>query len=339
MIDWNELLETNDFVLDKSPNDTFLDPYLYLTLLPSANHNVRRRFLLALNTAYFGIAADELLDTIEHVVGILHNLSLLIDDVEDSSLFRRGMPTAHTRFGEPLTINCANLMYFVAMNLASSRLPEVYSRSHGGDTIAFSARTLQILTQEMLNLHRGQGLDIYWRDFLNPHALPLIKQYLEMVKDKTGGLFRLSVKLLKECCDKEISSPYMQVTNILGIMYQVRDDYLNLIDAGYAHMKGVAGEDLVEGKISLPILHCLHQSESTPVHKFIFETSREERLALTDLRQQCIDFMRDTGSLQFTKDLLVNCQERVHDLINNDLSVKEKHGAPLLAMVDGLCDV
>lgn len=338
-MDWNEILETDDFVVDKSPDESFLEPFLYLTQLPSANHNVRRRFLLAFNTAYFDIAADDLLSTIEHVVGILHNLSLLIDDVEDSSLFRRGMPTAHTRFGEPLTINCANLMYFVAMQLALSRIPEVYARSNPADAARLSARTLQIVIQEMLNLHRGQGLDIYWRDFLDPHALPLIKQYLEMVKDKTGGLFRLSVKLLNECCDKEVSAPYMQVTNILGIMYQVRDDYLNLIDADYAHMKGVAGEDLIEGKLSFPILHCLQHSDSSPVHKFMFETSRQDRLALTDMRQQCIDFMRSTGSLQFTKDFLVNCQEKVHHLVSSDPSVKKEAGSALLAIVDGLCDV
>jgi geranylgeranyl pyrophosphate synthase len=51
-------------------------------------------------------------DTLRHIKGIirkLHNASLLIDDIEDSSTMRRGQPVAHAIYGVPLTINCGNL--------------------------------------------------------------------------------------------------------------------------------------------------------------------------------------------------------------------------------------
>lgn len=55
-------------------------------------------------------------------------------------------------------------------------------------------KLIQIFTEELLNLHRGQGMDLYWRDSL---TCPSEADYLEMVGNKTGGLFRLAIKLMQ----------------------------------------------------------------------------------------------------------------------------------------------
>jgi geranylgeranyl diphosphate synthase, type III len=102
-----------------------------------------------------------------------------VDDVEDSSLLRRGIPVAHSIFGTAQTINSANYVYFCALG----ELRKL--KSH----IA-----IDIYTDELLNLHRGQGMDLFWRDTL---TCPTEEDYLEMVGNKTGGLFRLAVKLMQ----------------------------------------------------------------------------------------------------------------------------------------------
>ena len=102
-----------------------------------------------------------------------------VDDVEDSSLLRRGIPVAHSIFGTPQTINSANYVYFKALQ----------------DLLLMNNPTLiKIFTEELLNLHRGQGMDLYWRDSL---TCPSEADYLEMVGNKTGGLFRLAIKLMQ----------------------------------------------------------------------------------------------------------------------------------------------
>lgn len=102
-----------------------------------------------------------------------------IDDIEDSSLLRRGVPVAHSVFGAAQTINTANYVYFCALQeLARLRNP----------------LTVEIYTEELLNLHRGQGLDLYWRDSL---ICPTAEEYVYMVNNKTGGLFRLAIKLMQ----------------------------------------------------------------------------------------------------------------------------------------------
>ena len=102
-----------------------------------------------------------------------------VDDVEDSSMLRRGVPVAHNIFGTAQTINSANYVYFCALR----ELRKVKC-----------ADAIDIYTDELVNLHRGQGMDLYWRDTL---TCPAEEDYLEMVGNKTGGLFRLAIKLMQ----------------------------------------------------------------------------------------------------------------------------------------------
>jgi geranylgeranyl diphosphate synthase, type III len=86
---------------------------------------------------------------------------------------------AHSIFGVPQTINSANYVYFRALN-------EVQSMHN--------PRAVLVFTEELLNLHRGQGMDLFWRDTL---TCPSEADYIEMINNKTGGLYRLALKLMQ----------------------------------------------------------------------------------------------------------------------------------------------
>lgn len=325
---------------------SILEPYRYLELIPSNNKNVRLTFLRAFNEIFYHIKDELVLADIDEVISIFHNASLLIDDIEDGSDFRRGLPTAHRRFGVPLTINSGNLMYFVALEKAMKigEGAREASQKEGGAASVDGARAVavsRILTDEMLFLHRGQGLDIYWRDhkesLVDP---PSVEEYLSMVMNKTGGLFRLSVRLL-ECFAPAKAPPCVPLANLLGIVYQIRDDYLNLVDTNYLHMKGVIGEDLIEGKLSLPILHALRYEVETgadcaslPVHSVLLPQSRQWLKDDQRVVARTIDYMRKTGSLQYTKVLLTEYHALAREMI-------QEHGpdCTLLRVVDQLCNV
>lgn len=62
---------------------------------------------------------DQILSTLTQIIEIFHNELLIINNIEDNSLLRRGIETAHLVYGLPITINSTNYMYFVAMNLIS----------------------------------------------------------------------------------------------------------------------------------------------------------------------------------------------------------------------------
>lgn len=320
-IDLDHLIQKDDELDYSTLPRLVIDPYEYLEKIPGNNGHIRNQFLQAFNELYYHIEYEDVLDEIDHIVTIFHELSLLIDDIEDDSSFRRGWPAAHTKYGVPLTINCGNLMYFVAMKRATSVLPEIYLKHNPRVCVAeLSASIQKILTNEMINLHHGQGLDIYWRDTPNviENNLPSLTEYAEMVMNKTGGLFRLSIKLLELFSTSETSQPSkIPLANLLGIIYQIRDDYLNLVDERYNHMKGTSGEDLLEGKASLPILHCLKNSEKSPVYRMLTEYKTSEERAKSDLLKVAIQFMEEeTQSLAFTKHLLLEyCDKARNEIV------------------------
>lgn len=330
-LDINKLIQPTEAYVPES-SDPIVQPYTYISETPSNNQNVRTRFLHAFNDLFYKISDESLLARISEIISVFHNSSLLIDDIEDDSKYRRGVPVAHVKYGIPTTINCGNLMYFVALQQAQQ-----LSGPHGSMEVKF--KSSQILIDELLNLHRGQGLDIYWRDYLKKlEKLPDVEEYLEMIKDKTGGLFRLAIKLLLLYSDVKENDQLVSLANLMGILYQVRDDYLNLVDAKYSAMKGTTCEDLIEGKLSLPILHCLRTTKDSPVHKILYDyDSSSDRVSQNSLIYLSLSFMKnESKSLEYTLNLIKVLEKKLRQLI---LTYPELENSALLKIVERLCDL
>ena len=170
-----DLIYGNGATWTEEKERILLGPYDYLWGHPGKD--IRSQCIAAFNQ-WLQVPPARL-EVITRVVGMLHTASLLVDDVEDSSVLRRGIPVANSIFGVAQTINSANYVYFKALQeLLLMQNPKL----------------IEIFTEELLNLHRGQGMDLYWRDSL---TCPSEADYLEMVGNKTGGLFRLAIKLMQ----------------------------------------------------------------------------------------------------------------------------------------------
>jgi geranylgeranyl diphosphate synthase type 3 len=96
------------------------------------------------------------------------------------------MNATHLVYGVPATINSANFVYFQALEKV---------------LLLESQEAVKVFTTEMLNLHIGQGNDIWWRDSFK---CPTEKQYLMMAANsmlnfnkETGGLFRLATRMME----------------------------------------------------------------------------------------------------------------------------------------------
>lgn len=160
-------------------DDILFAPYNYLLQTPGKG--IRPALLDAFNE-WLHVPEDRI-NIIKTVVEMLHGGSLLIDDIEDGSELRRGVPTAHKIYGDAQTINSANYVYFAALQLVMKL------RLDNGEP----GPGVQIFTAELLNAHRGQGLEIFWRENC---ICPTEEQYLEMVANKTACLLRLGIALM-----------------------------------------------------------------------------------------------------------------------------------------------
>lgn len=87
-----------------------------------------------------------------------------------------------------------------------------------------SLQATKVYNEQMLELHRGQGMEIYWRDNF---TCPTESDYKLMTIRKTGGLFMLAIRLMQLFSSN--TDDFSKLTAILGLYFQIRDDYCNLI--------------------------------------------------------------------------------------------------------------
>ena len=112
-------------------------------------------------------------------------------------------------------------------------------------------KATKVYTEQLLELHRGQGMEIFWRDNFQ---CPEVAEYKLMTIRKTGGLFMLAIRLMLLFSDNK--KDFTKLTAILGLYFQIRDDYCNLSLKEYSENKSFC-EDLTEGKFSFPIIHAI----------------------------------------------------------------------------------
>ena len=281
----------------KFNDDVLREPYDYLTQMPGKG--VRIKLVKAFN--HWLNISKEKMDIICDIIQMLHNASLLVDDIEDNSVLRRSQPVAHKVFGTPQTLNCANYMYFVALNnIVKLR----------------STETVEIFSDAMLKLHKGQAMDIYWRDNF---VCPSEADYREMAVYKTAGLFKLAIDLMQVYSENKLDLAPLLLD--IGLYFQIRDDYANLVSEEYEKNKSFA-EDLSEGKFSFPIIHGFREERDSQIQAIL-----RQRTTDFQVKKYCTSLLRKAGSLEYTENVLKKLEASIME------KIKGHHGNPLLEVM------
>ncbi len=173
----------------------------------------------------------------------VHNGTLIIDDIEDGAVLRRGSPCAHIRFGVDTAINTGNLLYF---------LPTVLI-DNAGLTDSQKLTLYRIYSYYMRRVHFGQALDIEWH---KTDKIPSEEAYFQMCRLKTGSLAAMAAQIgvFLGGGTPEQQKIIGTVAENIGIVFQIADDIINLRTGNKGKNRG---DDIVEKKKSLPvILYC-----------------------------------------------------------------------------------
>ncbi len=179
-------------------------------------------------------------------VELVHNFSLVHDDVQDNSDKRRGRPTVWTKWGVPMAINVGDAMFVIANRAVMDLI-----KAHPASTVA---RTATILHDTCLELTCGQYLDMSYEERTDLS----LEDYWPMVGGKTSALLSACTHigaLLGNAGETE-QEAYRQFGYHLGLAFQVQDDILGIWGDETVTGKSTAS-DLVEGKNSLPVLYAL----------------------------------------------------------------------------------
>lgn len=185
-------------------------------------------------------------------VEILHNFTLVHDDIEDGSPTRRGRPTMWKLWGTAQAINCGDAMFALA-HLALARLVD-----YGVDP-AIVVRALRRFDETCVRLTEGQHADMSFEtvDSVSVDA------YLHMITGKTAVLLGLCAELgaMIGGGDEATVRHYAAFGKELGLAFQMKDDILGIW--GDEELTGKsAASDIETGKKTLPVLYGLSQSEA-----------------------------------------------------------------------------
>ena len=182
-------------------------------------------------------------------VELLHNFSLIHDDVEDSGDLRHGRPTVWVKWGVPQAINAGDLMFTIS-NLAVLRLQQSYT----ADVVLHAQELFQ---QTCVKLTQGQYLDMWYE---NLDDLPL-DAYWSMVAGKTAGLLACCTEMgaLLGGADSAMCEQYHQFGYLLGLAFQAQDDLLG-IWGDVEKIGKSTSSDLFTKKKTLPVIYGLQQN-------------------------------------------------------------------------------
>jgi geranylgeranyl diphosphate synthase, type I len=224
---------------------------------------------------------------------VIHNGTLVIDDIEDTSELRRGKPCTYKIYGLDISVNVGNAMYY---------LPLLPLMTKGTNLPAETLRDMyEVYVQEMINLSVGQAMDIAWhRGLANADSLSE-EDYLQMCAYKTGTLARMAAKMAAVLAgaDKKLVDKLGRFAESIGVAFQMQDDVLDLTGVEFAKKKGGVGQDITEGKRTLMVIRTLKQASAKDKKRLVeilqMHTSEQQ------LRDEAIDLIQKYGSVEYTK--------------------------------------
>ena len=182
-------------------------------------------------------------------IEMVHNFTLVHDDIMDNDEMRHGVTTVHKKFGMPIAILAGDVLFSKAYQVVSS------TSLSSNSVIELVSR----LAKSCVDVCEGQLLDI---SMANSEKIPSQSQYIKMIEKKTAALFEVSCAMGAICANakrKDVSNLSSFGKN-LGIAFQITDDLIGVLGDPKITKKPV-GNDLREGKKSLPILLAINRAK------------------------------------------------------------------------------
>ena len=252
-----------------------------------------RPILVMLSAKMFG-TIDENVISAAAAVEMLHNASLIHDDVIDETKERRNNPTINCIWDNHIAVLVGD--YFV-----SAALQQAISTQDPRIIVALSQLGAILSLGEIDQIYNAQS-----------HVLSE-EAYFNVIKAKTASLFVACVAMggyAVKASDDEIEK-LKQFTNLLGLCFQIRDDVFD-----YFEDKKVGkptGNDLREGKITLPLLHVL-LNESLPLHEEMLDLSHKDNLTTEEIAT-LINYAKNNGGIEYAYEKMTELRNQAVEII------------------------
>ena len=254
-----------------------------------------RPILVILTAKLFGHVDDRVIASAA-AVEMLHNASLIHDDVVDDSQMRRSMPTVNNIWGNHIAVLTGD--FFV-----SSALQQAISTA--------DIRIVEVLAGLGKLLSLGEIDQIYNARF---HTLNE-KAYFEIISRKTASLFVSCVKMggyATGAPDDKID-PMCRFAELLGLCFQIKDDIFDYFND--PRIGKPTGNDLRDGKITLPLLYALSLTDN-PAHEEMVSLSRSEQLTTAEI-ETLIEFAKESGGIEYAYSTMERLRAEAMEILDS----------------------
>jgi geranylgeranyl diphosphate synthase type II len=297
-----ELIQNKLFEIANNTTPQIMrEPFVYLI----ENGGKRLRPILTMLSA--GAVGGDPLVAVDCGVSveILHNFTLVHDDIMDSSPLRRGRDTVHIKWNIPVGILVGDIMIGYACQL----IPK-------NGKIKSQEKLQKLFMNGLIVVCEGQALDIEY----NIRKDITVENYLDMINKKTANLVKTSVLMGCYCGDANEEQIVImeEFAYSLGLAFQIQDDFLDLTSSESGK---VIGQDIVEGKKTFMIIRCKELAEDKSDIELINRFYSENGLNNDDI-PKVLDLIEKLGIFKEAKDLFekhyANAEESLNKLEQND---------------------
>ena len=258
-------------------------------------------------TAYNALNGDNITEAIPLAAALelIHTGTLVHDDINDKSCMRRGIPTAHTKFGTADSLLTGDYLFIRAIQIVNEYEKEIR------ETIVDSCITL--VTGEILQSHNINNVQF------------TEKEYLEVIEKKTASSISACAEaggIISGGSKDQLNSLKTYGLN-LGIGFQIIDDLLDVIGTEAVTGKNI-GNDLCEGKTTILSIYALNNSNPSQKEKLQKVIVNKDKT--TEEIFEAIEIIKDVGSVEYARNLAEEYGKKAKEAIKTlpDSNGREK---------------
>jgi len=249
-------------------------------------------------------------------IELIHNFTLIHDDIMDDDDLRRGRQTLHKKEGLPTAINVGDALFALSFRLISEMDVEPVKIK----------QVLYEISQAVLKVAEGQEEDMRFET-----TFDIIEdEFIEMIEKKTSYLFQAAARCGAIVADASEEQVEMlgEYARKMGIAFQVQDDYLDLMGNQNDLGKPV-GSDIKAGKRTLMVIHALQNLEDDDRNRLVEILENDSTQEEVD---EAIDLLNKYDSIEYCRELAVEYANSAKDSIK---SLQESnHKNILISLVD-----
>lgn len=238
-------------------------------------------------------------------IEFLHTFTLIHDDIMDKSEIRRGKPSLHSVWGEPIAITAGDTLYSLAFK-AFLKNAEIEGVTHEQVN-----RVIDIAVKKCISLAKGQTMDIMFERIEKIST----EEYMEMARMKTSSMIELALvagAIIGNGEDNEIAS-LESIGRDVGLAFQIQDDILDIEGIETGKPKAL---DLERRKKTLIVIHSLENANERDREK-LASFMRGEDMPVDDI----VEVLKRTGSIEFARrkvrELLDRARREIESLEEN----------------------